>query len=85
MPIPDKPLCLSDDQLNALLAASYPLLPNRRSAFLEACARELANLPEIGEGAVHRIVSAVQRQFFDPPSFQTGDGKSKYSRRARAG
>ena len=83
MPI-TSPIHLTDDQLNAVLAASFPLLPDRRSAFLAACARELANLPEIGDGAVHRVVSAVQRQFFDPPTFVSGDsGVSKYDRLAR--
>jgi hypothetical protein len=70
-----------------VLAASHPLPPDRRSAFLEACARELANLPMLGDGAVHRVVSAVQARFFDPPEFATDNG-GKYNRlhrRARSG
>src|SRR5204863_8720931 len=58
---------LTDDQINAVFAASYPLPPDRRSAFLEACAIELAQLPEAGDGAVHRVVMAVQRRYFDRP------------------
>jgi hypothetical protein len=76
---------LSDEQMSALLAASFPLHANQRSKFLAACARELAQLPEIGDGAVHRVVMEVQKKFFDPPSFATDNGVSKYSRRARAG
>jgi hypothetical protein len=34
----------------ALLAASYPLPPAARTPFLEHCAREIANLPELGDG-----------------------------------
>jgi hypothetical protein len=48
------PIRLSDDQVNAIFAASYPLRPNQRSQFLEACAQELARLPDIGDGAVYR-------------------------------
>ena len=51
----------------ALLAATYPLPPTARPAFLEACAREISNLPELGDGALHRMIVRVQRMFFDPP------------------
>jgi hypothetical protein len=75
------PLRLSDEQMSALLAASYPLPPRSRSAFLEHCARKLAALPELGNGAVHRVVMKVQRQYFDPPDLGTGRmpyGTTKY-------
>jgi hypothetical protein len=39
------PIALSEAPMLALLAASYPLPPSARSAFLEHCARETANLP----------------------------------------
>ena len=39
------PIALSEAQMCALLAASYPLPSAARSAFLEHCAREIANLP----------------------------------------
>jgi hypothetical protein len=45
-------------------AASYPLPPACRRAFLEHCARELARLPVVGDGAVHRVVM-TQRLYFD--------------------
>ena len=61
------PIKLSDEQMTAIFAASHPLPPDVRGPFLEACARELAALPEIGDGAVFRIVTMVQKQFFDPP------------------
>lgn len=66
MPIISPPLQLDDRQMDALLAAAHPLPPDRRSAFLAACAQELAKLPAIGDGSVHRIVMAVQRQFWRP-------------------
>lgn len=61
------PIALTNEQLSAILAAAHPLPRDPRSAFLERCARELAALPAIGDGAVHRVVSEVQRAYFDPP------------------
>ena len=72
------PLALSDAQMSALLAASHPLPPESRSAFLAHCARELAALPAIGDGAVHRIVAEVQRIYFDVPDLGRGSDVSKY-------
>jgi hypothetical protein len=40
----------------ALLAASHPLPPTARAALLEHCAREIANLPELGDGVLHRMI-----------------------------
>ena len=50
----------------ALLAALHPLPPAVRSAFLEACAKEIANLPELGDGALHRTIVRIQHEYFDP-------------------
>jgi hypothetical protein len=75
---PPRPLALTDEQMSALLAASHPLPPRSRPAFLEACARELAALPMLGDGAVHRVVMQVQRQYFDPPDLGRANGSSKY-------
>jgi hypothetical protein len=44
------PIALTEPQMLALLAASYPLPAPARAAFLEHCAREIANLPELGDG-----------------------------------
>jgi hypothetical protein len=66
------PVALTDEQMSALLAAAHPLPARSRLAFLEQCARELAQLPEVGNGAVHRVVMKVQRQYFDPPDLATG-------------
>jgi hypothetical protein len=61
------------EQMSAVLAASYPLPPDRRSAFLEHVARELANAPMLGDGAVHRVVAEVQRIYFDVPDLGRAD------------
>jgi hypothetical protein len=48
---------------------------------LEACARELAQLPEVGDGAVHRTIMRVQRLYFDLPDLNRGAaGIGKYAR-----
>jgi hypothetical protein len=38
-----------------------------RARRLEACAREIANLSELGDGVLHRTIVRVQRMYFDPP------------------
>jgi hypothetical protein len=67
-----KPIALSEAQMLALLAASYPLPAPARPAFLEACAKEIAALPELGDGVLHRTIVRVQRMFFDPPVLESG-------------
>jgi hypothetical protein len=66
--IPAKPIALSDEQMSAVLAASHPLPADRRNDFLADCARELARLPVVGDGVLHRIIMQVQRRHFDPPT-----------------
>jgi hypothetical protein len=66
------PIALTEPQMCALLAASYPLPPQSRGPFLEACAREIANLPELGDGALHRMIVRLQKMYFDPPDLDTG-------------
>ena len=61
------PIALSEPQMCALLAASQPLPPALRSAFLEACAKEIAATPELSDGALHRTIVRVQKMYFDPP------------------
>jgi hypothetical protein len=61
------PIALTESQMCALLAASHPLPAPARPAFLEACAKEIANLPELGDGVLHRTIVRVQRMYFDPP------------------
>jgi hypothetical protein len=62
------PIALTDEQMDSVLRAAAPLLPQDRSAFLEEVARELAALPELGDGALHRVIMQVQRCHFDPPA-----------------
>jgi hypothetical protein len=79
-----QPVRLSDEAMVAILAASHPLPPDRRSAFLEDVARELACLPEVGDGACHRVVMMVQRKYFDPPNTHAVPQRSRGNRTARS-
>ena len=67
------PLSLSDDELSAVLAACQPLAPDMRNAFLQEMATALAGVPVLGPGAVHGVIVATQRRFFEPPA-DTGRG-----------
>jgi hypothetical protein len=67
-----RPVALSDEQMSAIWAAAHPLPPDRRPAFLEAVAVELAQAPIVGDGLLHRIVMRVQRAYFDPPELDSG-------------
>ena len=62
-----QPIKLSDEAMSAVLAASHPIAPDRRADFLADVARELAALPLVGDGIVHRVITVVQRKYFDPP------------------
>jgi hypothetical protein len=61
-----RPLALSDDGLAAVLAAAHPIPPHRRNEFLRALAQQLQDA-DIGPGALHRAIVALQRKYFDPP------------------
>jgi len=63
------PIALTEPQMSALLAASYPLPSAAHSAFLEHCAREIANLPELGDGVLHRSDTTEHRSLADSRGF----------------
>jgi hypothetical protein len=69
------PLRLTDAELTAILNACRPLQPRDRDQFLKDIAAELASLPMLGDGAVHRAIVSVQRRHFDPPDLRTAVGK----------
>ncbi len=51
----------------AILAAAAPLAAHDRNAFLLDIAQVLQELPEVGDGMLHRIIMTVQRRHFDAP------------------
>jgi hypothetical protein len=76
------PLKLTDDELDAVLAAARPLDVGDRDAFLQAVAAALQGAGEIGPGVVHRVCAELQRRFWDPPDLHAA-GASKYRRLER--
>lgn len=63
-----RPLALTDEQLDCINRAAWPLLPADRRPFLEAVAAKLNERPELlGDGHVARVVIDVQRRFWSPP------------------
>jgi hypothetical protein len=69
------PLRLSDDELNAVMAAARPIDVSRRDAFLQRVAVTLQGCNEIGPGVVYRVAAQVQREFFDPPDLSHAGGR----------
>jgi hypothetical protein len=72
------PLSLSDSELAAIMDACRPLQPCDRDRFLKDIAAELAALPMLGDGAVHRAIAVVQRRHFDPPDLRAAERGGKY-------
>jgi hypothetical protein len=64
----DKPIQLSDSQLEQILHAAAPLARSDRSAFLTDVAAALGG-QALGDGAVFRVVRDVQERYFRPPEF----------------
>jgi hypothetical protein len=61
------PLALCDSEITAVMAACRQLQPRQRQDFLRHVAALLGGMPVRGDGAVHRAISAVWREYFDPP------------------
>jgi len=57
---PSMTIRLTDSELDAVMAAARPIAVERRDAFLQDVAAELAALPMLGAGAVHRAIAMVQ-------------------------
>ena len=75
--MPTTPIALSDAQMDAILAASHSLPPDRRSGFLQDVAREISRHPILGDGLLHRVIMEVQRRHLDAP-LETRTGTGKY-------
>jgi hypothetical protein len=69
------PIALTDQQLDAVMAAAKPLQPADRGPFLEAVAAALQGR-EIGDGTVYLAISEAQRKHWDPP-LEAAGGKRR--------
>jgi hypothetical protein len=77
------PLRLTGDQLSAVFAAAQPLARNVREDFLEALGARLQQYPELGDGAVYRVIREVQREFWEPPHLEHGPQPRKWETSGR--
>jgi hypothetical protein len=74
-------LRLTDQQLDAIHRAAWPLAPHDRAPFLEAVAAKLSERPELlGDGHVARICIEMQRRFWTPPNGEDGAPRLKYGK-----
>ena len=66
---------LSPDQVDAVLRAARPLPPADHAAFLEDVSSALAELGDLGDGIVHRVVRDVQRKYWGSPNLSHGSSR----------
>jgi hypothetical protein len=62
-----RPIALTDEQLDSIMAIASALHPTDRPAFLEALAARLNGISELGDGVLNRAAKETARQFFRPP------------------
>jgi hypothetical protein len=74
----NKPIRLTDSQVEQILCAAAPLAPEDRSTFLADVAAALRD-EALGDGAVFRVIREIQERYFHPPEFGSG-GPGKYGR-----
>jgi hypothetical protein len=67
-----RPIAVSDDQLSQIMAALEPLQPGERSAVLAKLADHLRAMPEVGDGALFRLLKELVRQVWRPPASTSG-------------
>jgi hypothetical protein len=77
-PLTRPPLSLSDNQMDAVMAAAGPLEPHDRSRFLEDVASALRYHGELGDGIVARVCADVQRRYLVPPDLSRGKDYSRW-------
>ena len=64
-----RPIGISDSQLEMIMEACTPMLPQDRDRFLRALADALGGEPQpLGDGQLHRAVRSLQRQYWRPPA-----------------
>lgn len=73
-------LRLGDAEQDAVLAAARPLTAAQRDAFFADVLAALRGVAAIGPGALHRILTELQRRHFVPPK---SVGEDAEKRRAR--
>jgi hypothetical protein len=62
----NRPIRLTDEQLDAIRRAALPLAPADRAAFLEAVAESLRGR-EVSDGRVYLAIAEALRRYWRPP------------------
>ena len=70
---------LSPDQADAVLRAARPLPPADHAAFLEDVSSALAELRDLGDGIVHRVVRDIQRKYWGSPNLNHVSSRGRYT------
>jgi hypothetical protein len=73
-----RPIALTSEQLDIVMAACAPLEPADRSAFLLLLAARLRDIETLGDGLVARTCRELQAQFWHAPDLSRASGSSKY-------
>jgi hypothetical protein len=73
-----RPIALTSDQLDIVMAACAPLEPTDRSAFLVLLASRLRGVETLGDGLISRTCRELQAHFWRPPDLARSAGTSKY-------
>ena len=68
------PLALTDSQIDIVMNAAAPLLPQDRSRFLEDVGAALAAVSDLGDGIVARTCREIQRRHFRAPDLSHNHG-----------
>jgi hypothetical protein len=71
------PISLTDSEMTAIMAAARPLAPRDRDKFLRVIAVVIAEMPERGDGAIHRAIRSTWREFFSAPDLRTDEPRSR--------
>jgi hypothetical protein len=71
------PISLTDSELTAIMDAARPLQPHDRDRFLRQIAEAIVAMPERGDGAIHRAIRSVWREYFDVPDLRSDEPRSR--------
>jgi hypothetical protein len=74
----NRPLRLTDAELDALMTAAQPIAPEQRDAFLQAVADALQGCAEVGPGNVFRVCRELQGRYWHAPDLSRANDQSKY-------
>src|SRR5262249_18461489 len=74
---------LTDDEVDAIMSAAWPLHPSQRGAFEQTVLTEWQRLPveARGPGSLHRIIAAAQKDALRGGPLSVGPGNLSHYRK----